>query len=209
MAREVCKWDFLKSIKKKQNKKSRQVGLQGWILVDVSPDRGANHKSQTQVRYPPDVPCTWSNRDLPKQPWTLPWSNMVWSLFPACIHVPTYSPGPQSSRTSRNPSARGPDTALGTKEPLLPFLLPVLLLRTLLGKKNIKFLKPPASVIQRARRAHRKLEATQSQGTYTQPHQEGCYQGRHPKTSLKRAEVSVMKLCLVFPPWNNLVGSGM
>lgn len=58
------------------------------------------------------------------------------------------------------------------------------------------------------------LKPPKPQGTYTQPHHEGCCQGRHLITSLKWevpywAEVSVVKLCFTFPHWNNLSRSGM
>lgn len=74
----------------------------------------------------------------------------------------TFPPIPSVSRasTSRNPSASGTDTAVGKREP--PLTYSRCCTSRLYCKKNLSyFLDPPTSAIWRARRAHRKLAATQ------------------------------------------------
>lgn len=125
------------------------------------------------------------NKSLPKQPWIL--NGQIWCVWvgflcvgqgfvvvgfficlllfsPACIYLPSYSLGPQSKHQQKPLCTRC--WHISSEKRTTPYFQPLMLLKASLlwlpCKKNFWiFSDPPTSAIQKARRAHRMLAATQ------------------------------------------------
>ena len=124
--------------------------------------------------------------------------------FPPILLVPRAS-------TSRNPAASGTDTALGRREPPLTFSCwwsSRLECYGSLARKNLPyFLDPPTSAIQRVRRSHRKLAATQNPAL---PMRLLLSKATHNLLEdTYRSGSRSREAVLWVQGWNNPVGSGM